>query len=247
MAKKSSRDLSWIDDAVKQLNKEPVSALDKVSELIKQFNIKKIEDVDKEDIRKLVDFLTYFFLMLPYNISNPIEVWRVRPSKCGELFFHTEDLKYPPKKNVSPGRANSSISPIFYAGTSPETTFAECRLNEGDFFHLTKYVLNPSPKFNIHILGDIDSLRRRSKTVFELPMFDAAYKYALDALKPEIRLAVQIVDAFFVDRLSRKGNKEEYRITSAITSELLQSDALFGILYPKIGRASCRERVEDRV
>ena len=47
---------------------------------------------------------------------------------------------------------------------------------------------------------------------------------------------MQLVDAFFVDRLGRKGGKDEYRVTAKITAELLQSD-LHGVIYPSVEHA----------
>ena len=174
MTKNRLTDFSWVDNAIKELKSDPPSVLDEVSNTIMKFNSMKPEEISDEYIHSVIDRLTYFFFMFPYNVKKPMDVWRVRRSKCGDLFDHTDDLKYPPTNCAEIGRANFPFSSIFYAGSSPETVIAECRLKEGDFFHLTKYSLQPDPIFNLHILGDIDNLRRRSKTVFEVLIVEKA-------------------------------------------------------------------------
>lgn len=225
-------DFSWIDRSLSGLMTEPDSVLDKVVEQISIFNAKSTEDLSDEYIRQTVDQLTFMFFSLPYAVEGVADWWRVRRSKPGELFTHTDSLKYPPADKTPALRINAAGSSVFYASTSPETAFAESRLKAGDFFHLTKF--QTKPRFHLYVFGDIDSLRRRAKTIFDMPEFQRAYEYALGKLRPNVRLAVQLVDAFFVDRLGRKGSPDEYRVTAAIASELLRSKQLQGVIYPSV-------------
>jgi len=230
-------DFSWLEPTAQQLNKTPPSILQDVSNCIKRFNSTPTEKLDLPYIAETIDWLTYYFFIIPYQASHPDSFWRTRLSEPDHLFPHTDELKYPPDSAVSAGRANFQGSPIFYAGSSPETTFAECRLNEGDHFHLTEYTVRDGSTFYLHVLGDIDSMRRRGKTVLDRPSFAKAYLYALDLLRDDVRMAVQLVDAFFVDRLSRKGGDAEYQVTASIVAELLKQEKLSGIIFPSVEHA----------
>ncbi|MDP2894711.1 MAG: RES family NAD+ phosphorylase [Sulfurimonas sp.] len=238
--KKTAVDYSHYDKTIEMLNNKPSSSLDKVSNLINEFNSKASKDLDNKYIHQTIDYLSYLFFTIPYSFNDTTEFWRVRPSACGELFNNTNDLKYPPNEAIREyGRANISAISMFYAATSPETAFAECRLNKDDYFHLTKYTIKQKSTLHIIVIGDIDNLRRRKKTVHDTPEYAAKIDYILSRLNPDIRLAVQLVDAFFVDRLSRKGSQDEYRVTSRIINELLEASDLniSGVMYESVEHA----------
>jgi len=230
----TEQDNYHLDEVVKKLNREPNTVLQEVSETIKAFNAKSAKDLDDDYIRATVDRLTFIYFMLPGFLKEPDSFWRARKSEEGQLFEHTSDLAYPPSGYTSPGRANHQNSSIFYAASSPETAFSECRFDEGDNFHLTTYSVKKDSKLHVLILGDIDSLRRTSKTVFDSTKRADAYNYVLNGLNDDIRMAVRLVDAFFVDRLARKGNDDEYKVTAAIVSELLKPEEVSGIIYPSV-------------
>lgn len=239
MSEEKQEDYSSFDELIKILNNEHPDSLDKVSYLINEFNSKKHKDLSQDYIHEIVDYLSYLYFIITYPFNN-LELWRVRSSKCGELFRHIDDLKYPPRNFVSDfGRANIPFSSVFYAASSPETAFAESRLEKDNYFHLTKYNSKNSATLQVIVIGDIDNLRRRKKTVLDISAYADKYNYILNSLTPDIRLAVQLVDAFFVDRLSRKGNQDEYRITSRIINELFESSKyeISGIIYPSVEHA----------
>jgi hypothetical protein len=230
----TEQDNSHLDEVVKRLNSESNIVLQEVSELIKAFNAKSVKELDDDYIRTSVDRLTFIYFMLPASLKEPASFWRARKSEEGQLFEHTNDLAYPPSKITNLARANHQNSSIFYAASSPETAFSECRFNDGDNFHLTSYSVKKDSKFHVLIMGDIDSLRRTSKAVFDSAQRANAYNYVLSRLKDDIRMAVRLVDAFFVDRLSRKGNDDEYKVTASIVSELLKPEEISGIIYPSV-------------
>jgi len=227
-------DNSHLDEVINTLNRESDVILQEVSETIKSFNNKSAKELDNNYIRTTIDQLTYLYFMLPAVLKEPDSFWRARPSEKGQLFEHTDDLAYPPSGHTSLARANHQNSSIFYAASSPETAFSECRFNENDNFHLTKYSVKKDSKLHVLILGDIDSLRRTSKTVFDSIERADAHNYVLNRLKDDIRMAVRLVDAFIVDRLARKGSDDEYRITASIVTELLKPEEVSGIIYPSV-------------
>ncbi|MFA6137931.1 MAG: RES family NAD+ phosphorylase [Sulfurimonas sp.] len=234
-----SKDYSKYDENIKILNDLPKDTLDIVSNIIKEFNSKEAKDIDDAYIHDVVNNLAYVYISITYPFNN-LDIWRVRPSKCGELFENITELKYPPTNFIIDfGRANTPFSPVFYAASSPETAFAESRLKENDYFHLTRYCLKDKMDMHTIIIGDMDSLRRRKKTIFDIPEYADKYEYIFSSLKDDICLAVQLVDAFFIDRLSRKGNQDEYRITSRIINEFLQfgDTKVSGIIYPSVEHA----------
>ena len=233
----SQIEISELNDTVETLNSSPLGLAKEVSELIKAFNSKKINEIDDNSISEIVDCLSYFHFGLKYTINDSKEIWRVRTSNKGQLFTHTDELKYPPLENNKIGRVTSPISSIFYSSSSPETAMAERRLKEGEYFHLSKYSVKPETKIIVSIIGEIDHIRRRSKTLLEVPNSKDTYHYVLDKLNEDILLTVYLVDAFYSDRLSRKGSAGEYRVTSAIASELFQNEGISGMIYPSVEHA----------
>lgn len=192
--------------------------------------------ISDNQIESLVRDLTFVYFMLPYKVSHGVEMWRTRISNPGELYSHTDDLKYPPVKTAT-SRVAYSEEPIFYAASSPETAFAEARLQVGDFFHLGNYGVRSDDGFYISMIGDLDSLRRQGKTAFGISSFEVFYKTILDGLPASTKLAVQLVDAFFVDWLGRKGSDDVYRISNAITHEILTAPNLSGIVFHSVEHA----------
>ena len=66
MTKNSLTDLSWVDNAIKELKSDPPSVLDEVSHTIMKFNSMKPEEISDEYIHSVIDSLTYFFFMFPH-------------------------------------------------------------------------------------------------------------------------------------------------------------------------------------
>lgn len=223
-----------IDSDLAELIKEPETVLDMVSKKISEFNSLDSSELSDEYINRTINELSYIYFSLPYKLGTGSCLWRARKSSNRLLLSHTDELKYPPSNVVDYGRANTVGASVFYAATSAETAFTECRLKEGDYFHSARYELKADKDIYLHRFGDLDSLRRNSQTVFNKPYYNEAYAYALSKLKPKVKLAVQLVDAFFVDRLSRKGNMDEYRVSSRIVNELLSVSNISGIIYPSV-------------
>lgn len=90
----------------------------------------------------------------------------------------------------------------------------------------------------LYVVGDIDAVRQSGRTVFDRPEYANSIKYALGKLHPNVALAVQLADAFFVDRLSRKGNEAEYVVTASIIMEFMEaSGQIDGIIYKSVGNS----------
>ncbi len=206
------------DQFINQLNNLPNDILDRISNQIDLFNKVPTSKLTRRNVSELIDGLAYVFFMTPFKASTIKELWRSRPCKEGELFTHTDELRYPPSHCTSMLRMNFQGEPLFYSSDTPETTFAECRLQEQTFFHLTKYSVQPDNDFHAFCIGDIDNVRRKGSTVFSHPNRTKGIKDTLSRLRKDVALAVQLVDAFFVDRMNRKG-ESEYVVTSVIAKE----------------------------
>lgn len=222
------------EEEIQFFNNLPSSTLDDVSELIKEFNSMKLEDLSDKYIHHTIDKLTECYFMLPYTIKSSMVFFRVRLSKDWVLYDHINDLKYPPKNNIKLGRANDSTFPVFYAASSPETAFAECRLKANDLFYLAQYSIHKETTAPLlYVIGDLDNIRRKSNTVLNDHRFLKAYENILENIRPDIKLAIQLVDAFFVDWISKKG-EDNYKITSKIFKEFFTAQNLSCIFYPSV-------------
>ncbi len=212
----------------------PKQDLINVSNTIQKFNETKAEDLTEQQIIETIDMLGYFHFSIEYILGADISFWRVRSSDPGVLYQSSSDFESPPLEQASGGRANFHNSPLFYAATSPETAFTESRLNEEQFFHLTKYKIMKDRLIPVVVYGDIDSYRRRSKSIFDDENYTKAYKHIFDNLNPDIAQCIYLVDAFFTDRLNRKGCENEYKITRTIFNELFKKDDVCGGIYSSV-------------
>ena len=233
----ATNDFSWLDKPVEELKSLQPSVLDDVSTTIQAFNARTTNQLEESYIQAVVRELTYTYFLMPYNVQHPFAMWRVRSSRPGEHFEHTDELSYPPEKHTGLGRMNYAGSPIFYGASSPETAMAECRLRLGDRFHLTKYVIKSDSKLYANVVGNIDHVRRRSTTFLDRQLFQLAIEYVLGKLHNEVALAVQLVDAFIADHLGRKGSEDHYRVSAEIANELLRPKEIQGLFYPSVEHA----------
>lgn len=223
-----------LDQIVIQLTSIPNFGLEEVYQLIHRFNTLDPKDIPIKVAREVVSKLAYYHFMLPYGFDSRLRIWRVRKTD-GEfkLFTHAADLGYPPKDNIDLKRISYKKEAIFYGASSESTAFAESRLKEKEVFHLTHYGIKDSGYINMGVIGDIDRLRRSGSTFLRNKSCGEAYQYILNNLDENVRWAIYLVDAFFSDWMSRKG-EEHYSITSAIAGEFFNHQHCSGLIYPSV-------------
>ncbi|UOA17528.1 hypothetical protein DSM14862_00278 [Sulfitobacter indolifex] len=223
------------DKAVEYLNSFNDSALDYVSDNIRDFCSLQVNEITQEKADRVVDQLLDVYFVLPMTLSEAgFDTWRVRPSDREQSFVKFSDAAAPPPEKAATGRANAACESVFYCGSSPETCFAESRLAKGDTFHLFRYNLIQGRKLSLVSIGDYDSIRRRGRTILQSPIIEKGCSDILKRLKPNVRLAVQLVDAFFFDQINRKGNADQYRITQTIFRAISSGLEVDGVMYPSV-------------
>lgn len=225
-----------LEQTVVTLKLIPGFGLDEVYQMTQRLNDMDPDDIDAEEADKCVSSLMYYHFILPRGFSSESNflLWRARKNEVkDELFTKTSQLGCPPRGEGGQQRFNGPDSPLLYASLTPSTVFAESRLVPTDRFHLTSYKFRQGQTLLAASLGDIDNIRRTSKTLIENQSYVDAYKWVLDRLEHDVRWSVYLVDAFFADWMQRRGERH-YTLTSAIAKEVLAHEQCQALVYPSV-------------
>jgi len=230
--------LETTEIALDTLGKMNDRVLDLVADEIRAFNALPVANLTEEQIAGTVDRLLEVYALLPLTLSKEgFDAWRVRPNSEGELFSDFSDAGPPPPEKANAGRANSEGKSVFYCGASPETCFAESRFSDGDFFHLFRYSLNEGEQLSLVCIGDLDSIRRNGHSILRSPKVDQGYAAILSKVSDDVRLAMQLVDAFFFDQISKKGSPDQYRVTQLVFEAVSSGIGVDGVMYTSVEHA----------
>lgn len=219
--------------AIAELQQLPPSVLPYCSDLINQFNSKKDNEIDEQAARELISELTYCYFLLPISIRQEHTIFRGRPVEAGTRVPNVAELGPPPAQVATTGRANGHGESIFYGGSSDETVFSELQLAAGHAVNIAAFSVKPMQEITAYVIGEMDHLRRWGRPRFLPAGLEVHSQEILSSLHPDVALAIQLVDAFFADRFSRKG-KEAYRVTNLIAREFLQSQTIDAIVFPSV-------------
>lgn len=225
-AEKALEDLLGLSPIVLQQN----------SEMMRKFNDTPDDEIDSAAAHWLISELTYCYFLFPVSIKQGHTIIRGRPVQSGGLLPRIVDLGPPPEDVATAGRANAAGESIFYGASSDETVFAELRLCKGQSANISAWSVRPEGKLLTHVIGEMDHLRRWSRTRFLPSEFGTHVRGVLDRLHPDVALAIQLVDAFLADRFSRVG-ASAYRVTNLITREFLRSKTIDGVIYESVAHA----------
>jgi hypothetical protein len=225
--------ISSVEKISAELNELPQNIVKQVSEAIEHFNAMDLATATESHILEVLDFLSDAYFLNSAPVVEAIEPWRTRPTKPNEILQHSDQLGYCPPEKARMQRFNKDFEAVIYTSSIPEATFAECRLKDGDFFHVIQYRVQPSPDLQLLHIGGFDALRRKdsSDVIFGRQLESVAEKIA--ALRDDVKMAVSLVDSFLFDRLSRK-DETEYLVTSAISKEFMAAPGCAGLVFPSV-------------
>lgn len=224
------------EKAIKYLQSLHPSVLDHISRLTRDFNRRSDDEVSEVETRELINELTFVYFLSTVSIRNGHRILRGRPVGPNELLASVSEFGPPPAGKTVTGRANGAGSPVFYGGSSDETVFAEIGAAAGSFVNIAAFTVKPDSEISAHVIGEIDYYRRWKRGRFLPEGMEGHTQEILSELHPDVALAVQLVDAFLVDRFSRPG-KAAYRITNIIALEFLGSRSVDAIIYPSVAHA----------
>lgn len=184
--------------------------------------------IEWEKLRELFDELTDGcpFVLLPIDSSSKFARARViesgnRPSSINEIG------PVPPEKCNDFGRCHRPGHPVLYAGIGTELVLAEVGAKPGD----TVALLHMQPKRKLLCLraGALNLWRRTSgHCLMDESIKAEISRHYLDARN----ITAFLMDGFIADQLSRQGNSDVYKLTSAYVTAVLESHrAIAGVIY----------------
>lgn len=104
----------------------------------------------------LISYLRYIFTLKESDLYYFYRVRKFDNDSRGKVapYSKREELIYPPKQNIN--RMNLKGEKILYTSINPMTAIAESRLEEGDYFQLTRFKLkNDIPYYELGIFSEI--------------------------------------------------------------------------------------------
>ena len=159
------------------------------------------------------------------------KIGRGRILDSADRFESVSELSYPPlEKCHTFGRCNCPGNPIFYGGVGTELIFSEIGAKIGDYVGLLH--VSPVEELLCVRLGALDLWRRTSG---EFSM-DESLKASIKEMHADPNNIVMfLLDAFSRDYFSRPGNDSVYKLTSAITSVILNAHPdISGLIYDSV-------------
>lgn len=183
----------------------------------------------EENIR----FIKQFLKFLNYHSSidkNNFICYRVRKSNNKSPFTKKQELLYPPQNKITQGRMNSNNTSILYTSLHEFTAISESRLDEGEYFQLTRF--KTTKEINIFEIGRFSYLYfncpRDTVSTTELIKQNIGENYTDSFIKE-----ISALENAIINLLYRKD--DNYQITAfiadAIFSEFSHIDA---IMYPSM-------------
>ncbi len=237
--------------------KKSIEELIEVSLIIKQLNDfidSKLELSSKEIENKVQRLISHFTINLAYELDLKIALRRARKFTTEETsipfcFDNLKDMLYVPeskKSIIEVGRFNKKEESIYYASiflkeNENEEYFFETAISEIDGIELDYINIldsKPTKCLNVVYIGVFDQLARNK----QLPKWIDKYYYKTylqfkkKCLEKGNRCLFEsylLSNAFFADITQRNGSERLYRVTSVISS-LLLNDEVDAIVYESV-------------
>jgi hypothetical protein len=179
-------------------------------------------------LRELFDVLTDGcpFVLIPLDTSSKFARARViehgsRPSSISEIG------PIPSEKCKDFGRCHRPGQPVLYAGIGTELVLAEVGAKPGDTVALLH--MRPKRKLLCVRAGALNLWRRTSGSC----LMDESIKAEISRHYADARnINAFLMDGFIADQLSRQGNLDVYKLTSAYVTAILESHrGIAGVIY----------------
>jgi len=198
---------------------------------IERLNGGAIARLSWENLYLLLDDLTEKLPLILHPLKKTDKFIRGRILSDIEPFPTIKTLSYPPvEKCHAFGRCNKPHEPVLYSGVGSELIFSEIGAKIGDIVGLL-YIC-PVRDLFIARLGALELWRRTNGMCLMNGDIKAEIKKIY--LNPENIIAF-LLDAFISDHFSRPSSPDTYKLTSAYTSCILDSNKdIAGLIYDSV-------------
>jgi hypothetical protein len=194
-----------------------------------------IDRLGWEKIYKILDELSEGVPLVVQPVGASSKFARGRILSAPDEIHSVKDLTYPPAANCNTyGRCNKPGVPVFYAGIGAELIFSEIGAQIGDIVGLMH--MSPLTDVNCARLGALELWRRTSGHCLLPENIKNLVKEI--HLQPE-NITAFLFDAFITDYFSRLASDSVYKLTSAYTSVVFDSNPnVEGIIYESVNHTA---------
>ena len=194
-----------------------------------------IERLDWEKLYSLMDDLSENLPIILHPIDHSAKFARARILEDDKKFDSIHKLSYPKQENCKTfGRCNRPNQSVLYAGVGTELLFSEINAHIGDIVGIIH--MQPTQKLYFARVGALNLWRRTSG----ICLLHEEIKKEIEIIykNPE-NIVSFLFDAFISDYFSRSGNQHIYKLTSAYTSAILNSNSnISGIIYDSVNHTA---------
>jgi hypothetical protein len=195
---------------------------------IERLNGGAVRRIEWEKLRGLFDSLTANcpFVLIP--IDSKSKFARARVMESGNRPSSIKDIgPIPAEKCKDFGRCHRPGQPVLYAGIGTELVLAEVGAKPGDTVALLH--MRPKRKLLCVRAGALNLWRRTSGHC----LMDESVKAVISKHYADARnITAFLMDGFISDQLSRQGNSDVYKLTSAYVTAILESHrGIAGVVY----------------
>lgn len=213
--------------------------------IIKEYDATKNKSAISADV---VSLLAYLIFAQGYSLNENFNLIRARKiENRDQVYMCPCQLGFPHHSNVNLNRANKKNEAILYLSTSRDCAIEEMRPRDLKAFCEISYRVKTNQNLTFIPIGELDHLRRYGRLFFGNEQAQQQIELIYSKLRPEVKIAAQLADAFFADHFLKKTNQRNvnnqenatdqeeaidiYTLTSALTAELLTNNNIDSIAY----------------
>lgn len=188
-----------------------------------------------DQIRIVVDALLRDIPFVGYPLAG-LRLFRGYIDDGNNLPANASRFSYRPLSTGSSwGRCNRAGTTVFYGAPNEDTVISELGPEVGDTLFIAEVKVKDGMTGSTTCIGEIDYIRRYGRPLVGSEQAKAWVDMVMSRMSDEQRVRTWLVDAFFADAFSQNAFKtKDYKVTSALSEELLEARQLDGFAYPSV-------------
>lgn len=218
-----------------------VSCSNDINDLIQQLREVDLKRIGLEALRQQLGKIMDGFLCSPVRLGGG-PIYRARITNEGELLHNMSQVWYKPHSHVATyGRLNDIGQSIFYAADTLPLAVLEVRPTIGSWITIIECMLkDPDNQPLVMELGLTERSAGGSHPL-KVPCFEKspegrACLGSEDSLQRNAAIRSFLLEQFV--RIVEPGSEYEYKISVALTSILMASEEIHGLIYPSIATST---------
>jgi len=214
-----------------------------------QLYVKGVKQLNSHQIEVLLSNLIQYRVCLDLPLQKGIKIARARRIDDGKKYpnyLDASELSYIPLQDQckieTPGRFNSRYQSMFYGSVYKgyddlEVPFHEIGIQVNE--HINILLSEVSEDLIVRLIGLFSHLKLQSSMLPWIhSIFNDINKYYQKTHESSLLNAIEIVDEFFKEIISKEAFDEDkskiYDITSALGNIYLEDSSIDGLIYPSV-------------